>query len=378
MATNQAKTNQNGQQVLKRVGECLYRSLDSNIYYAILKQGGRQVKRSLKTADEKLAKRRLVELKEKVERLSGKSGGAISFAEIAQQWLDRTCATLKPMSRKRREVAIKALKPHFQTSVRTVAKSHIEIWAAKRSKQVAPRSFNMELETLALILGYAAREGLILDNPATVVPRMKLPKAKIVIPTKQQFAALVSQMRAEPFAAEAADFCEFLGYSGCRLAEATAMTWGDVNFELNNFTVTGGEAGTKNLEARTVPLFPPLERLLLTIRKALPETPRPETRIFGLLSAKKAMATACKKATLPHFTHHSLRHFFCSNAIEAGADFKVIAGWLGHKDGGILVARTYGHLRDEHSTMMAQRMTFDLAKPNNEPVNVVKMATATA
>lgn len=54
----------------------------------------------------------------------------------------------------------------------------------------------------------------------------------------------------------------------------------------------------------------------------------------------------------------SLRHVFCSNAIEAGVDFKTIAAWLGHKDGGLLVARTYGHLRDEHSTLMAQRMTF--------------------
>ena len=53
-----------------------------------------------------------------------------------------------------------------------------------------------------------------------------------------------------------------------------------------------------------------------------------------------------------------MRHFFCSNAIEAGIDFKVIAGWLGHKDGGYLVAKTYGHLRDAHSFEMAKRMTF--------------------
>ncbi len=71
-------------------------------------------------------------------------------------------------------------------------------------------------------------------------------------------------------------------------------------------------------------------------------------------------ANACRSAGLPHFTHHSLRHFFCSNAIEAGIDFKVIAGWLGHKDGGILVAKTYGHLRDEHSAAMAKRMTFEV------------------
>ena len=52
-----------------------------------------------------------------------------------------------------------------------------------------------------------------------------------------------------------------------------------------------------------------------------------------------------------------MRHYFCSNAIEAGIEFKVIAGWLGHKDGGILVAKTYGHLRDTHSFEMAKRMT---------------------
>jgi hypothetical protein len=41
-------------------------------------------------------------------------------------------------------------------------------------------------------------------------------------------------------------------------------------------------------------------------------------------------------------------------------DFKTIAGWLGHKDGGVLVATTYGHLRQEHSDAMAKRMTFDI------------------
>ena len=39
----------------------------------------------------------------------------------------------------------------------------------------------------------------------------------------------------------------------------------------------------------------------------------------------------------------------------------MIAGWLGHKDGGVLVAQTYGHLRNEHSAAMAKRLTLDLA-----------------
>jgi len=50
---------------------------------------------------------------------------------------------------------------------------------------------------------------------------------------------------------------------------------------------------------------------------------------------------------------------FGKNTIEAVLGFKAIAGWLGHKDAGLLVAKTYGHLRDEHSAAMARRMTFE-------------------
>ena len=32
--------------------------------------------------------------------------------------------------------------------------------------------------------------------------------------------------------------------------------------------------------------------------------------------------------------------------------------WLGHKDGGALAMKTYGHLRREHSIAQAQRVTF--------------------
>ena len=39
------------------------------------------------------------------------------------------------------------------------------------------------------------------------------------------------------------------------------------------------------------------------------------------------------------------------------ADLEV-ARWLGHKDGGALAMRTYGHLREEHSVNMARKVSF--------------------
>ncbi len=93
------------------------------------------------------------------------------------------------------------------------------------------------------------------------VKKRKQPVKELQIPTKEQFRALVSALRSEPRAKEAADFVEFLAYSGLRLGEARAVRWRDVNFELNTLLVTGGADGTKNHEVRTVPLFPPLKLL---------------------------------------------------------------------------------------------------------------------
>jgi hypothetical protein len=39
-------------------------------------------------------------------------------------------------------------------------------------------------------------------------------------------------------------------------------------------------------------------------------------------------------------------------------DIPTVSRWLGHKDGGALAMRTYGHLRREHSIAQAQRVTF--------------------
>ena len=227
---------------------CLYRSSDSGVLYGIFSRRGDQVKKSLKTTDKELAHRRLEALRQKVARLNTKAGKAILFADLAKRWLDTVSGMMKPSSSLRRETAINALKPYFTNTVRGIDRSQVDTWAASRSKTTAARTFNIERETLIQILDYAMREGLILENPAKIVERRKQPQAKVVIPTKAQFKTLLATLRQSDVRYhEAADLCELLAYSGCRLGEATSMTWDDVNFELKQFTVTGGEYGTKNM-----------------------------------------------------------------------------------------------------------------------------------
>jgi integrase len=365
------KTKQSGakkQQDLKRVAECLYRSQNSNIYYAILKRGGKQIKRSLKTTDSALAKRRLKDLNEQAASLTKGGEAKLTFEIVAERWLKMASTSMKQSSANSQAGVIKSLSKFFGTvQVRKLTKVMLEDWAAERSKEIAARTYNLERESMIRVLDYAQREGVILENPARILKRLKVRQTKPVIPTKREFEILISEIRKMRRDAHAsADLCELLAYSGCRLREATAITWGDINLKKKQFTVTGGERGTKNHESRTIPLFPALEHFLKRLLDTMEEPPRKESTVSKIENAKKALKSACKNGDLPNFTHHHLRHFFCSNAIEAGIDFKAIAGWLGHKDGGLLVAKTYGHLRDEHSAEMAKRMTYGVMSDNGD------------
>jgi hypothetical protein len=42
----------------------------------------------------------------------------------------------------------------------------------------------------------------------------------------------------------------------------------------------------------------------------------------------------------------------------SGVDLPTLARWLGHQDGGALLARVYFHLADQHSRQMAERLRF--------------------
>ena len=147
--------------------------------------------------------------------------------------------------------------------MRSIGQPQIEKWKIKRGVAVSARSFNYEREVLRRLFEYArANLRIILDNPALDIKKRKVGKAELVIPSKEQFRKLVETLRAEPRVKIAADLVEFLGYSGLRRGEATQARWRDVNFGSDSLLVTGGEQGTKNHEVRTIPLFPPLRRLL--------------------------------------------------------------------------------------------------------------------
>lgn len=361
-----------------RVGENLYRRESSGVYYANLKRGRKQFRRSLKTADRELAKRRLGELRVEVGSLVSHDAKALTFDAVAERWQESVRHTVKESTAARRQGCIKALSPFFAgLTLRNVTTAHCEAWVAKRGCKIAPQTFAHELDTMKAVFDYAKEQGMILRNPAQSIKRKRILPAKIEVPTREQFRQLVAGIResdgrkdSQEKAKDGADLVELLAYSGCRLNEACNLRWRDVDFDRNCFTVTGGERMTKNYETRIVPMTDALSGLLARLHAE--QKPKPHDLIAKIGSAKKCLTTACKRLGFPRFTHHDFRHFFATTCIESGVDIPTISKWLGHKDGGALAMKVYGHLRQEHSFTQIKRVQFG----SEQPENVVTLKTA--
>jgi integrase len=351
-----------GQPVFHKVAENLYRLESSGGYYALVKKSGKQFRRSLKTKDRKLADRRLKELKGQIGCLTLTDDAKLGFEAVANRWLESIKHTLAESTITQREIRIKNLSPFFKgVPLRNITPAQCESWAIKRGAKLASQTFVHELETMRNVFTYALKHGLILSSPATTIKRPKVSNSKVVIPSREQFVKLVAQIRRSDGRSDSqrkskpgADLIEFLAFSGARIGEARASAWKDVKFQDNMIWIHGTKSEDSD---RLIPMPAALRNFLLRLKNE--STEPPQGKIFKTDSAKKCLATACKKLEFPNFTHHDFRHFFATTCIESGVDIPTISRWLGHGDGGALAMRVYGHLQVEHSLAMIKRVNFE-------------------
>ena len=205
-----------------------------------------------------------------------------------------------------------------------------------------------------------------IESPASGLKYRKRNKPIRLTPTFDQFKAIVADIRAQRFnadAQESGDFIEFLGLAGLGQAEAASITRADVDLDAGRIIVYRHKTDT----GFAIPIYPQLRSLV----EKLCDGKKHSQCLFSINQARKAITNACKRLDFPIYTHRSLRRMFITRAIERGVDVKVIAEWQRHRDGGKLILETYSHVRPEHSNRMAQLMSTD------EPENVVPMPKAT-
>src|SRR5262249_17211530 len=202
--------------------------------------------------------------------------------------------------------------------------------------------------------------GIIYSNPAENLGRMPVRAKQITLPRSDQFLQVVDAVEHAGAwcSRDCAYFLRGLAFTGCRKGEAVQITWQDVDFDAGEIVVRGDpETATKNWTVRRVPLIPEARELFERMGAECAREPL-NAKVFRVREAQKALDRACVKVGIDRITHHDLRHLFATRCIESGVDIPTVSRWLGHKDGGALAMKTYGHLRREHSIAQAQRVRF--------------------
>jgi integrase len=240
-----------------------------------------------------------------------------------------------------------------------VTEYEVAEWAARHHTDWSPTKHNAAIDSLKGIFKVAIDRGIIGTNPAVKLTRAQVRQKRLELPSPEQFKQIVQTARTSGASSAKGngDLIEFLAYSGCRIEEACRVRWKDVDEANGRIWIEPGKSGY----GRHVPINPAMADLLKRIRDGkswVLATPKRHGHVLINISCRGSLEAACVKAGVQRMTHHSLRHLFTKRAIEAGVPVPTVARWLGHRDGGALLLKTYAHLLDKHSQEAAQKVTF--------------------
>ena len=202
----------------------------------------------------------------------------------------------------------------------------------------------------------------------------KVVKPKVVEKRIRCFS--VSEQKVIEKAVENDNRCKMKGiviclYTGLRIGELLALTWGDIDFEKRILTVSktcyDGKIDGKRTRIIDTPKTPcsqrqiPLPKNIVSILKSMHRTSKSEyiiadgTKPVFMRSYQRSFELLLKKNSIEHKGFHSLRHTFATRALECGMDVKSLSEILGHKNA-IITLNRYSHSMWEHKAEMMDKI----------------------
>ena len=231
-----------------------------------------------------------------------------------------------------------------------------------------PKTLRRKLASARTFWRWLVREGRAKDNPFSALkgprPAKTLPKTL----SAQDVSRLVERPTRDFEEGSTKEYealrdravFEFLYSTGCRISEALAVKWGEIDESRGCVVVTG-----KGSKDRLVILGGPAMAALSRLRAAaallgpgcaedrspvfLTNAAKPVSRRFVERRMKRYLAEA---SLSPEFTPHKLRHSFATHMLDAGADLRSVQEMLGHSS--LSTTQIYTHvsverLKDEYA-----------------------------
>lgn len=239
-------------------------------------------------------------------------------------WGDRTCDYVKPET----------------------CKAYVKARAAQR---IAASTAGRELTVLRAALGYAHKNGKLVDKPFVELPPR--PPGRDRWLTRSEAAALLRCSRHDPQARGHLPLFILLALTtGARPTALFELRWTQIDFDRDriDFNPPGRKRTTKGRPIISIP-----RRLRWFLLRAHALASSPYVLAFNgkkLGSVKKSFRRACGRAGLgPEVVPYTLRHTAGTWLAQAGVPLWQIGGWLGHTQ-----ARTTELYAHHHPSHMAE------------------------
>lgn len=194
---------------------------------------------------------------------------------------------------------------------------------------------------------------------AKELKRRALKLTRLPPPNQTEFATLLAQCD-NLAKSKAGLVIDFLAHSGLRITAARNVKWTDVYDDRIEYIAKGGRRCAVPIIAGMRPVLDRLRVIRGDSEFVLPEG-----------AIRNGLARACKAAGVRLLSHHDFRHMFITRCIESGVDAPTLARWVGHRDGGALLAKRYFHLLNDHSRKMAEKVSIRHVVQSPAPAPVV-------
>ena len=220
-----------------------------------------------------------------------------------------------------------------------------------------PASFNRHKAFLSLAYRLALESGKVESNPVRLVHRRREDNARIRWLSADEERSLRAAIQVD-YPQELPAF-DLALHSGMRCSEQYGLTWDCVDLERRQITIPRSKHGG----VRYVPLDITAVGALRILRQrgdgsgpVMVSAQPGHGYLAGhpLKTPREWFDGACKKAGVPCFTWHCLRHTFASRLIMAGVDLRTVQELMGHKT--IAMTCRYAHLAPQHQLDAVSRL----------------------
>lgn len=290
----------------------------------------------------------------------------ITLSEYYREWQENRVLTIKKSSQRANNEMWARIEPHLgKLKIADIEKRHITHLQVLLNKRLSTAGVNLTIALLDTILRSAVNDRIIIYNPCTGVKNLKRTEPKAT-DTNHRALTVEEQELFFRYAKERSWYYELFAFmvsTGCRLGEAAALTWKDIDRKNNVIHITKTLSRVSDSEfeislpktdtsIRDIPLTKNTLDILQQQREKCEMFRRNNVisindRVFRATKEgseiRSAMTNQCIRALLQGiethegvhiepFGSHAFRATFATRAIEQGMNPQTLKTILGHKN----------------------------------------------